>query len=135
MFVFEVVDFSGPYHVILEWSCYVKFMAIASYTYLKFKILGPAGVITVEARMQRVLDCKQDNIELVATMVTMAELRELSLQVPAALLSSAMPSTSSIFKMDEDDKAVHICTGDLAKTMQIGASLDPKLESELVDFL
>jgi hypothetical protein len=26
-FAFEVVDFSGPYHAILGWPCYVKFMA------------------------------------------------------------------------------------------------------------
>jgi hypothetical protein len=47
---FEVVDFSSPYHVILGWPCYVIFMAIPSYTYLKLKIPGPAGVITVEAK-------------------------------------------------------------------------------------
>jgi hypothetical protein len=31
MLVFEVVDFSSPYHIILGWHCYVKFMAIPSY--------------------------------------------------------------------------------------------------------
>jgi hypothetical protein len=38
MVTFEVVDFSGPYHIILGWSCYVKSMAIPSYAYLKPKI-------------------------------------------------------------------------------------------------
>jgi hypothetical protein len=52
-----VVNFSGPYHVNLGWTCYMKFMAIPSYAYLKFKILGSAGVITVEAKTKRVLDC------------------------------------------------------------------------------
>jgi hypothetical protein len=37
-----------------------------------------------------------------------------------------MPSTSSIFKMDEDAKAMHIYTGDPAMTVQIGASLGLK---------
>jgi hypothetical protein len=54
---FEVVDFSGPYQVILGWPCYVKFMAIPSYTYLKLKMPEPAIVITVEAKTQRALDC------------------------------------------------------------------------------
>jgi hypothetical protein len=58
MIAFEVVDFSRPYHVILGWLCYVKFMAIPSYAYLKLKIHGPAGVITVEVKTQRVLDCE-----------------------------------------------------------------------------
>jgi hypothetical protein len=48
--VFEVVDFSGSYHVILGRPCYVKFMAIPSYAYLKLKIPRPTGVITVDAR-------------------------------------------------------------------------------------
>jgi hypothetical protein len=50
MLTFGVVDFSRPYHVILGWSCFVTFMAIPSYAYLKLKILGPTGVITIEAK-------------------------------------------------------------------------------------
>jgi hypothetical protein len=51
MLTFEVVDFSGPYHIILGQPCYVKFMAILSYFYLKLKIPAPTKVITVEAKM------------------------------------------------------------------------------------
>jgi hypothetical protein len=47
---FKVVNFSGPYHVILGWPCYVWFMAIPSYTYLNLKILRPADIISVEAK-------------------------------------------------------------------------------------
>jgi hypothetical protein len=50
MLTFEVVDFSGPYHVILGWPCYIKFIATPSYTYLKLRIPGPFGVITGEAK-------------------------------------------------------------------------------------
>jgi hypothetical protein len=49
---FEVVDFSRPYHIILGRSCYVKFMSIPSYAYLKLNIPGPTGVIIVEAKVQ-----------------------------------------------------------------------------------
>jgi hypothetical protein len=65
---FEVVNFSGPYHIILGWLCY-----------LKLKIPRPIGVSTVEAKTQRALDCEQDIIELAAAVVSVAELRELSL--------------------------------------------------------
>jgi hypothetical protein len=44
---FEVVDFQGPYSAIFERSCYAKFMAIPNYAYLKLKMPGPCGVITV----------------------------------------------------------------------------------------
>jgi hypothetical protein len=50
--MFMVVNFCGPYHVILGWPCYIKLMAIPSYAYLKLKILGPTVVITVEAKAQ-----------------------------------------------------------------------------------
>jgi hypothetical protein len=48
--MFEVVNFFEPYRVILGRPCYVKFMAIPSYGYLKY--LDLSGVITVEAKMQ-----------------------------------------------------------------------------------
>ncbi|XP_066316330.1 uncharacterized protein [Miscanthus floridulus] len=44
---FEVVGFHDTYHVILGRPCYAKFMSIPNYTYLKLKMLGPRGVITV----------------------------------------------------------------------------------------
>ena len=45
---FEVVGFHGTYHAILGYTCYVKFMAIPNYTYLKLKMSGPCGVITID---------------------------------------------------------------------------------------
>jgi hypothetical protein len=74
---FKVVDFFRPYHIILGWSCYVKFMAIPSYAYLKLRILGPANIITWEAKAQRALDCEQNSIELATVTVAATELKEL----------------------------------------------------------
>jgi hypothetical protein len=44
---FEVVGFRGTYHAVLGRPCYAKFMAVPNYTYLKLKMSGPNGVITV----------------------------------------------------------------------------------------
>jgi hypothetical protein len=44
---FEIADFQETYHTILGQSCFTKFMAISNYTYLKLKIPGPQGIITV----------------------------------------------------------------------------------------
>jgi hypothetical protein len=41
-------------------------------------------------------------------------------------LNPGLPRTSGAFKADEDTKAVQIDTENLAKTVQIGASLDLK---------
>jgi hypothetical protein len=45
--MFEVVGFRGTYHVVLGRPCYDKFMVVPNYTYLKLKMPGPNGVITV----------------------------------------------------------------------------------------
>jgi hypothetical protein len=44
---FKVVGFSGTYHAILGRPTYAKFMVVPNYTYLKLKIPGPRGIITV----------------------------------------------------------------------------------------
>ncbi|XP_025815477.1 uncharacterized protein LOC112892552 [Panicum hallii] len=44
-----VVGFHGSYHAILGRPCYVKFMAVPNYTYLKLKIPSLHGVITVSS--------------------------------------------------------------------------------------
>jgi hypothetical protein len=58
MLTFKVVDFFRPYHIILGHPCYVKFIAIPSYAYHMLKIPGPTGIITMEAKAQRALDCE-----------------------------------------------------------------------------
>ena len=50
---FDVVGFLGTFHAILGRPCYVKFMAVPNYTYLKLKMSGPHGVITVGTSFQR----------------------------------------------------------------------------------
>jgi hypothetical protein len=54
---FEVVGFSGTYHAILGRLTYAKFMAMPNNTYLKLKILGPKGIITVVTTYQRTFEC------------------------------------------------------------------------------
>ena len=44
---FEVVGFPPVYHAILGRPCYAKFMVVPNYTYLKLKMPGPRGVITI----------------------------------------------------------------------------------------
>ena len=55
---FEVVGFYGTYHAILGHPCYAKFMVVPNYTYLKLKMLGPCGVITIGTSFQRTYECE-----------------------------------------------------------------------------
>jgi hypothetical protein len=44
---FKIADFPGAYHAILGRPCYAKFMVVPNYTYLKLKMPGPRGIITI----------------------------------------------------------------------------------------
>ena len=60
---FEVVRFKGTYHAILGRPCYAKLMAVPNYTYLKLKMPGPNGVITVESMYEHAYNCDVECIE------------------------------------------------------------------------
>jgi hypothetical protein len=52
-----VVGFPGTYHAILGRPVYVRFMAVRNYTYLKLKMPGPKGVITIDTKFQYAYEC------------------------------------------------------------------------------
>jgi hypothetical protein len=60
---FEVVGFRGAYHAILGRPCYAKFMAVPNCTYLKMKMPGPNGVITVGSSIEHAFDCDVECVE------------------------------------------------------------------------
>ena len=60
---FEVMGFRGTYHAIIGRPGYAKFMAIPNYTYLKLKMPGPKGVITVSSSFEHAYECDVECIE------------------------------------------------------------------------
>ena len=72
---FEVVDFLGSYHAILGRPCYAKFMAVPNYTYLKLKMLGPNGVITVGRTFSHAFTCDCEHYELATAVINSAQNR------------------------------------------------------------
>ena len=69
-----MVDFLGSYHSILGQPCYAKFMVIPNYTYLKLKMSGPNGVITVSSAFSHALMCDREHYELATMVVNSSEL-------------------------------------------------------------
>ncbi|KAK1660346.1 hypothetical protein QYE76_048505 [Lolium multiflorum] len=55
--LFEIVDLTSPYHALLGRSALAKFMAAKHVSYLKMKIPGPNGVITISGNYKRSLVC------------------------------------------------------------------------------
>ena len=120
---FEVVDFPGSYHTILGRPCYAKFMAIPNYTYLKRKMPGPNGVITVSSAFSHALVCDHKHYKLATTVVNSSELLQ-----PRESSTPAVPdynkSTSSMaFRLLEETKAVGVDPTNLVKMVQIGTQL------------
>ena len=71
---FEVVDFPRSYHAILGRPCYAKFMVIPNDTYLKLKMLGPNGFITVGSTFLHAFTCDREHFELAIAVINSAEL-------------------------------------------------------------
>jgi hypothetical protein len=61
---FEVVDISSPYHALLGHPALAKLMAVPHYAYLKMKLPGPRGVITVSGSFKKSLACAKESSQL-----------------------------------------------------------------------
>ena len=57
---FEVVDWKSQYHAILGRPAFARFMAVPHYAYLKLKMPGPRGVITVSGSFIRFDRCDKE---------------------------------------------------------------------------
>ena len=53
--MFDIVPFRSGYHALLGRTAFAKFNAVPHYAYLKLKMPGPRGVITVNGNTERSL--------------------------------------------------------------------------------
>jgi hypothetical protein len=83
---FEMVGFRGTYTVVLGRPCYVKFMAIPNYTYIKLKMPGPTCIITVGPTYHHAYECEVECVEyaevLVESEALITDLENLIVEVP-----------------------------------------------------
>jgi hypothetical protein len=120
-----VVGFQGTYHAVLGRPCYAKFMVVPNYTYLKLKMPGPNGVITVESTYQHVYECGVECMEyaeaLAESEALIADLECLYKEVPDAKRHAGN------FEPAEAVKSVALDpSNDACKQVRIGSELDPK---------
>ena len=57
---FEVVDWKSQYHAIFGRPAFARFMAVPHYAYLKLKMPGPHGVITISGSFVRFDLCDKE---------------------------------------------------------------------------
>jgi hypothetical protein len=117
--MFEVVGFRGTYHAVLGRPCYTKFMAVPNYTYLKLKMPGPNGVITVGSTYRHAYECNVECVEYAEALI--ADLECLSKEVPD------VKRHAGNFEPAEAVKSVPLDpSNDACKQVRIGSELDPK---------
>jgi hypothetical protein len=126
MLTFEVVGFRGAYHAILGRPCYAKFMAVPNYTYLKMKMPGPKGVITVGSSIEHAFDCDVKCVEHAeALALDEALVANLEKLVNEDLDSAAKHAGS--FEAAEQTKDVPLNpAAPERKALRVSSTLDPK---------
>jgi hypothetical protein len=122
---FEVVEFRGTYHTVLGRLCYAKFMTVPNYTYLKLKMSGPNGVITVGSMYRHAYECDVECVEyaeaLAESEALITDLECLSKEVPDAKCHVGN------FEPAEAVKSVPLDpSNDADKKVRIGSELDPE---------
>ena len=64
--IFDIVPFRSGYHALLGRTTFAKFNAVPHYAYLKLKMPGPRGVITVNGNTERSLRTEEHTAALAA---------------------------------------------------------------------
>ena len=85
---------------------YVEFMAVPNYTYLKLKMSGPHGVITVGTSFERAYECEVECCGHAIAIVASGELTALSEEVAEEALDTKKSTRS--FESAEGSKEILI---------------------------
>ena len=64
--IFNIVPFRSGYHALLGRTAFARFNAVPHYAYLKLKMPGPRGVITVNGNRERSLRTEEHTVALAA---------------------------------------------------------------------
>ena len=116
-----MVGFPRTFHTILGRSCYVKFMVVPNYTYLKLKMSGPHGVITVSTSFQR-SSARSSAAAMLQQSSPPATLKE-----KVAEEAPDMKKSTGLFELVEGTKGVLIDpSSSEGKTVRIGTTLSSK---------
>jgi hypothetical protein len=127
---FEVVNLSSAYHAILGRPALTKFMGVPHYAYLKMKLPGPKGVITVDGCYKRSIECATDGSKLAEAMI-IAEEKRVIMQNVAALqkdmpAGEPKPAGESQFKPSQGTRKILLNEEDPSKFVLVGDGLDNK---------
>ena len=110
---FEVVDLDSPYHALLSRPALAQFMASDHVAYLKLKMPGPRGIITIAGNYKRSIDCASAGSNLAQSLVIAEEkkrIREVAELAQQAILMKvpevANPNGTVAFQPPKETKEI-----------------------------
>jgi hypothetical protein len=110
---------------VLGRPCYAKFMAVLNYTYLKLKMPGPKGIITIGSTYSHAYKCDMECVEyaeaLAESEALIADLGCLSKEAPDAKCHAGNFEPTKTVKTVALDPSNDAC-----KHVRAGSELDPK---------
>ena len=102
--IFDIVPFRSGYHALLGRTAFAKFNTVPHYAYLKLKMPGPRGVITVNGNTERSLRTEEHTAALAAE-VQSSLLRQFS--SPAAKQPDTAKRAQSNIQQDHLARSEH----------------------------
>ena len=127
-----MVDLESPYHVLLGRPALAKFMAVPHYAYLKMKMPGTKGIITINGEYENSSACVAASSRLAESLVIAAEKKLLDRVVAMAGKQSDLSpepkesETKGSFKPAKETKKIPLDPEHPERHAVIGANLDNK---------
>ena len=129
---FEVVDLESPYHALLGRPALAKFMISTHVAYLKMKLPGPNGIITISGNYKRSMECASAGSSLAESLIIAAEKKRIYEVV--ALAQSAQlgmpgmvnPEQNAAFQVPKETKKINVDPVFPEHTAIIGTGLTEK---------
>ena len=132
---FQVAPFSSGYHALLEQEAFAIFQAIPHYGYMKLKMPGPKGIITLASDPDIAFHAKNKTaalaLEALSEALTAEELTALRSMVDRDNMILDKRSKSPSFKPADEIVKFQVHPTDPNKTASIGAQLDPTVDTAL----
>ena len=127
---FEVVDHQSAYHAILGRPALTQFMAVLHCAYLKMKLPGPHGIITVSGDYKRLIACASYGSKIAESVAHAEELQQIKRNIgngPLEVPDAKGQAGESQFQAAKDTKRIPLdASRPDKKFVTIGASLDAK---------
>ena len=120
----------GTYHVILGHPALAKFMAVPHYAYLKMKLPGTKGIITVSGDYRRSIACATAGSKIAESFAIAEEFQEIEHAVKMEepkMPAVKRPSGESQFQASKDSKKIPLdASKPNEKLIMIGCNLNNK---------